>query len=103
MAIKTAFIKTGTLDPMQQEKVSPVTELVTEAALDKRIEELKKTLEQFARPIGVLIVGIIVVLFIGFVATLVAMLALIDESNNFKMNAYQQLSSEVQSLLQKTK
>jgi hypothetical protein len=68
---------------------------VTQAALDKKIDQLEKTLERLAKPVWAVAIGIIVVLFLGFVATLVAMMALVEESNNFKMSAYQQLNGKL--------
>ena len=93
------FVAPTRLDAGSQTNPSP---LVIEAALDRRMEELKDSIDRFGKPIGFLIGGIIVVLFVGFITMLAAMLALVNESNNFKMSAYQQLNSEVQSLIHPT-
>lgn len=82
-------------------QINPASPIVTEAALDKRMQDLKDAIDRFGKPIGYLIAGIIIVLFVGFVTILVSMQALVDESNNFKMSAYQQLLQEVQSLQKK--
>lgn len=68
---------------------------VTQASLDRSVDRLEKTLERLAKPIWAIIGGIIVVLFLGFVSVLIAMQALVNESNNFKTSTYGDLRDQV--------
>lgn len=82
---------------------NPVT--ITEALLDKKIDDLKKTIEFIGKPIWAIfvtiIVGVIIALFLGMIGILVAMQAMVLESNNLKNSSYKENSEKIDILFQR--
>ncbi len=77
-----------------------VSNPLTESALDTRISDLKSTIKSFNTLMWSIVIGVIIVLFLGFVSTLTAMQALVVESNNTKTSSYESINTKIDNLSQ---
>ncbi len=70
-------------------------EPLTKSDLVETIDGLEGTINKLTSPMWTLMVGIIIVLFLGFVSVLTAMQALVVESNHFKTTEVERLNEKV--------
>jgi hypothetical protein len=70
-------------------------EPLTKSDLVETVDGLENTISKLTSPMWTLMVGIIIVLFLGFVSVLIAMQALVVESNHFKTTEVERLNEKV--------